>query len=48
MHLYSADSYSTGQVRRIERDDPFYEMISSGWGEALRAAFDRLPAYSLD
>lgn len=48
MHLYPADGYSTGQVRRIERDDPFYEMISSGWGEALRAAFDRLPAYSLD
>ena len=48
IHLYQADSLKTGIVRRIERDDAFYEMISSGWGEALRAAFDRLPAYSLD
>ncbi|PWK62065.1 proteasome-type protease [Roseicyclus mahoneyensis] len=47
LHLYDAESLRTGQVRRIERDDPFYEMISSGWGEALRAAFDGLPAYSL-
>jgi putative proteasome-type protease len=48
MHLYQAESFRIGTVRRIERDDAFYEMISSGWGEALRAAFDRLPAYSLD
>ena len=48
LHLYAADSLCTGAVRRIARDDPFYEMISSGWGEALRAAFDGLPAYSLD
>ena len=48
LHLYQADSFTTGQVRRIERDDRFYDMISSGWGEALRAAFDGLPAYSLD
>lgn len=48
LHLYQADSLRTGRVHRIERDDPFYEMISSGWGEALRAAFDGLPAYKLD
>ena len=48
LHLYAADSLCTGAVRRIARDDPFYEMISSGWGEALRAAFDGLPAYSLE
>ena len=48
LHLYDADSLRTGRVRRIERDDAFYEMISSGWGEALRAAFDGLPAYSLE
>jgi putative proteasome-type protease len=48
LHLYDADTFRTGRVHRIERDDPFYEMISSGWGEALRTAFDGLPAYSLD
>ncbi len=48
LHLYPADTFQTGILRRIERDDPFYEMISSGWGEALRAAFYKLPDYSLD
>ncbi len=48
MHLYEADSFETGLRRRIERDDAFFEMISSGWGEALRDAFHRLPSYNLD
>jgi putative proteasome-type protease len=48
IHLYETDSFRQGQVRRIERDDAFFEMISSGWGEALRDAFNRLPPYSLD
>lgn len=48
LHLYEADSFQTGRVQRIARDDAFYEMISSGWGEALRNAFKALPPYSLD
>jgi len=48
LHLYSTDSCRAGDIRRIERDDAFYEMISSGWGEALKAAFDGLPDYSLE
>jgi len=47
-HLYEADSFKTGVTRRIEKDDPFYDMISSSWGEALRDAFHSLPDYSLD
>ena len=47
LHLYEADSFHQGTTRRIERDDPYFEMISSGWGEALKDAFYRLPAYSL-
>jgi predicted proteasome-type protease len=34
-------------IRRIERDDAFFEMISSGWGEALKDAFNRLPPYTI-
>jgi putative proteasome-type protease len=48
LHLYEADSFRQGILRRIERDDPFFETISSGWGEALREAFRQLPDYSLD
>jgi putative proteasome-type protease len=48
LHLYEADSFRHGVIRRIEREDPFFEMISSGWGEALKEAFRRLPSYSLD
>lgn len=48
LHLYAADSFETGKLRRIERDDAFFEMISSSWGESLRQAFHRLPSYTLD
>ena len=47
LHLYEADTFRLGIRKRIEPGDPYYESISSGWGEALRAAFHRLPAYEL-
>jgi putative proteasome-type protease len=30
LHIYESDSFRTGILRRIERDDAFFEMISSG------------------
>lgn len=48
LHLYNVDSFKPGLRRRIEAGDPFYEEISSGWGEALKDAFHRLPPYTLD
>ncbi|MCU4653812.1 proteasome-type protease [Roseibacterium sp. SDUM158016] len=47
LHLYQADSFRTGALRRIERDDVYFETISSGWGEALKEAFRQMPPYSL-
>ncbi len=32
--------------RRIEQDDPYFNAISSRWGDALREAFHGLPDYS--
>ena len=32
--------------RRIGSDDPYFRIISDGWGEALRQAFHSLPDYS--
>jgi putative proteasome-type protease len=32
--------------KRIEGEDPYYQTISKGWGEALKKAFDSLPGFS--
>ena len=34
--------------RRITANDPYFQTISSGWGEALKRAFNSLPSYSFD
>lgn len=33
--------------RRIECDDPYFQAVSTRWGEALRQALDALPDYRL-
>ena len=48
LKLYEAGSFGHGVKRRIAPGDPFYELLSSGWGEALKEAFHRLPPYTLD
>jgi putative proteasome-type protease len=40
------DTYEPTHTRRVTGDDPYFRTISSGWGEALRKAFQSLPAYS--
>ncbi|MEO1748932.1 MAG: hypothetical protein AAFR27_10025, partial [Pseudomonadota bacterium] len=42
MVTYQRDSLKMGMSRRFEADDPYYQMISSNWGEALRSAFNSL------
>lgn len=48
LHIYEEGSLRQGRRLRIERDDPFYAVLSEGWGDALRTAFDALPSYSFD
>ncbi len=48
LHFYEIDTFHSGVTRRIEAGDPFYESLSSGWGEALKDAFHRLPPYTTD
>mgnify|MGYP001796380336 CR=1 FL=1 len=45
--IYETDSYDVRHRMRIEEDDPTYRLISDGWGDALRSAFDMLPPYKL-
>lgn len=47
LHLYDEDSLQPGQQMRFEADDPYFETISSGWGDALKSALDQLPDFTL-
>ena len=40
------DAFEAGHVRRIAHDDPYFQAISSSWGDALKNAFHSLPDYS--
>ncbi|OWU83336.1 peptidase [Oceanicola sp. 22II-s10i] len=46
-HVYEKDSCKTGRMGRIERDDPYFEIVSNGWGGALRDAFAALPEFEM-
>lgn len=41
------DAFAPTHERRITADDAYYQAISSGWGLALKQAFNSLPDYSL-
>ncbi|MDJ0612944.1 MAG: proteasome-type protease [Rhizobiaceae bacterium] len=45
--IYEKDSFALGEERRITQDDEYFNSISSGWGEALKIAFDSLPDFKL-
>ena len=40
------DNYEPRHIRRIEHDDPYFQIISSNWANALKSAFNSLPDYS--
>jgi len=46
LQIYRTDTLEVGPERRIEVDDPYFQQISSGWGDALRQAFGSLPSYT--
>ena len=46
MLVIERDSYEPLHERRIHADDAYFEVISSNWGDALKAAFHSLPDYS--
>lgn len=48
VHVYERDSLTAGRCFRITGDDPYYQEISDGWGDALKAAFAQLPEFSFD
>ncbi len=46
MQTYELGALQRGREVRVEHDDPYYQEISSGWGDALRAAFASLPGFN--
>ena len=42
------DNFEPKHERRIEVNDPYFEAISSSWGDALRSAFNSLPNYKME
>lgn len=45
VQIYEKDSFVLGAEKRIDRDDAYYQMISTRWGDALKAAFASLPDF---
>lgn len=48
LQVIEEDALELGYSARIRRGDPYFEQISSGWGEALKRAFDSLPNYKME
>ncbi|QYU67459.1 hypothetical protein J4558_21450 [Leptolyngbya sp. 15MV] len=42
------DKFAVTHERRVAHGDPYFQAISSSWGDALRNAFHSLPDYSFD
>jgi len=43
--VISKDEFVPTHEHRVTGDDPYFDTISSGWGNALRSAFQSLPPY---
>ena len=47
VQTYLNDSFEVATQTRIEIEDPMYQSISKGWGDALKSAFQTLPSYDI-
>ncbi|SPH24281.1 hypothetical protein DEA8626_03331 [Defluviimonas aquaemixtae] len=47
-HIYETDRFEIGRTGRIELEDPYFQSVSKGWGDALRSALDSIPAFRFD
>lgn len=45
--VYGTGTFRPAHQGRIMADDAYFQTISSGWGDALRAAFDSLPPFTM-
>jgi putative proteasome-type protease len=45
LRIYEKDSLKVGRESRIDNDNAYYQLISTGWGDALKKAFHSLPDF---
>ena len=48
LQVYHRDSLALQTRPRIEADDPYFQVVSSGWSDALRNALNQLPPYKME
>ena len=47
-HFYRNDSLQLDTTGRIDADNPYLQLISQGWGDALKNALESLPDFALE
>ena len=47
VQVYENESFDSDRFTRIETGDPVHTAISTGWGDALKAALEQLPEYDI-
>jgi putative proteasome-type protease len=47
MAVYNTDSLLIDRVRRIEKDDPYFNSLSNKWSEALRKAVENIDEFDI-
>ena len=45
--LYEADTLNIQRTKRIEQDDPYFNMLSGQWSKALRTAFGNIEPFDI-
>lgn len=45
LQFYEADSFEHGFETRLQPDDPYFNELSNGWGDALKDTFSKLPDF---
>lgn len=46
--LYRTDALAVALSKRIDKDDPYFQRLSTGWSESLRSAFARIGGFETD
>ena len=46
--VYEKDSFAVAREFRITQEDEYFNVVSNGWGNALKVAFSSLPDFSFD
>ena len=46
LQVIARDTFEPGHQHRVTHEDPYFQAISSSWGDALKNAFHSLPDYA--